>query len=92
MNIMEELYQVILNRQKEPQDGSYTNYLLDAGTEKIAKKFGEEAVETCIAAAKDSKSGVISETADVVYHLLVLLVHMGISLEDIEKELRDRRS
>ena len=92
MNIMEELYQVILNRQKEPQDGSYTNYLLDAGTEKIAKTFGEEAVETCIAAAKDSKSGVISETADVVYHLLVLLVHMGISLEDIEKELRNRRS
>ncbi len=85
MNIMEELYQVILNRQKEPQDGSYTNYLLDAGTEKIAKKFGEEAVETCSAAAKDSKSGVISETADFVYHLLVLRVHRGISLEYIEK-------
>ena len=89
---MSELYQVVLNRQKEPQDGSYTNYLLDAGTEKIAKKFGEEAVETCIAAAKADKQGVIEETADVVYHLLVLLVHMGISLEDIEKELRNRRS
>ncbi|MBR1796825.1 MAG: phosphoribosyl-ATP diphosphatase [Clostridiales bacterium] len=92
MDIMKELYNVILNRKKEPQDGSYTNYLLDAGTEKIAKKVGEEAVETVIAAAQGSKEGVVSEIADVVYHLLVLMAHMGISLEDVEKELRGRRS
>ncbi|MCR5275509.1 MAG: phosphoribosyl-ATP diphosphatase [Clostridiales bacterium] len=92
MNITNELYNVILNRQKEPQEGSYTNYLLDAGTEKIAKKVGEEAVETAIAAAKGSKSDVIAEIADVEYHLLVLMVHMGITLEDVEKELRGRRS
>ena len=92
MNITNELYNVILNRQKEPQEGSYTNYLLDAGTEKIAKKVGEEAVETAIAAAKGIKSDVIAEIADVEYHLLVLMVHMGITLEDVEKELRGRRS
>jgi phosphoribosyl-ATP pyrophosphohydrolase/phosphoribosyl-ATP pyrophosphohydrolase/phosphoribosyl-AMP cyclohydrolase len=91
MNILSELYNVVLNRQKDPQEGSYTNYLLNAGTEKIAKKLGEEAVETAIAAAKDSKQEVIEETADVIYHLLVLMVHMGITLDDIEKELRDRR-
>ena len=55
MNIIKNFTVLSLNRQKEPQEGSYTNYLLDAGTEKIAKKFGEEAVETCIAAAKDQQ-------------------------------------
>lgn len=91
MDIIKELYSVILDRQKNPTEGSYTNYLLDAGTEKIAKKVGEEAVEVAIAAAKGSKPDVISEIADVEYHLLVLMAHMGITLEDVEKELRERR-
>lgn len=92
MDITKELYNVVLNRQKDPQEGSYTNYLLEAGTEKIAKKLGEEAVETAIAAAKRSKPEVISEISDVIYHTLVLMVDMGITPEDIEKELRGRRS
>lgn len=92
MTIIEELYNVVLNRQKNPAEGSYTNYLLNEGTEKIAKKVGEEAVETAIAAAKGSKSEVVGEISDVLYHILVLMVHMGISLDDIEKELRGRRS
>lgn len=92
MDITKELYNVVLNRQKDPQEGSYTNYLLEAGTEKIAKKVGEEAVETAIAAAKGSKTEVIEEISDVIYHLLVLMVNMGITPDDLEKELRSRRS
>jgi phosphoribosyl-ATP pyrophosphatase (EC 3.6.1.31)/phosphoribosyl-AMP cyclohydrolase (EC 3.5.4.19) len=92
MNIIEELYSVVLSRQKNPTEGSYTNYLLGEGTEKIAKKVGEEAVETAIAAAKGSKGEVVGEISDVIYHLLVLMVHMGITPDDIEKELRGRRS
>ncbi|MBP5180744.1 MAG: phosphoribosyl-ATP diphosphatase [Clostridiales bacterium] len=92
MNIIEELYSVVLNRQKNPTEGSYTNYLLNEGTEKIAKKVGEEAVETAIAAAKGSKPEVVGEISDVIYHMLVLMVNMGITPDDIEKELRGRRS
>ena len=91
MTIINELYNVVMDRKKEPQDGSYTNYLLDAGTDKIAKKVGEEAVETAISAAKGDKQEVVAEIADVIYHLLDLMVHMGITLDDVEKELRGRR-
>jgi len=91
MSILNELYDVVLGRQNDPQEGSYTNYLLESGTEKIAKKVGEEAVETAIAAAKGSKKEVVEEISDVIYHLLVLMVDMGITPDDIEKELRDRR-
>ncbi len=91
MSILNELYDVVLGRQNDPQEGSYTNYLLESGTEKIAKKVGEEAVETAIAAAKGSKTEVVEEISDVIYHLLVLMVDMGITPDDIEKELRDRR-
>ena len=91
MTIINELYNVVMDRKKEPQDGSYTNYLLDAGTDKIAKKVGEEAVETAISAAKGDKQEGVAEIADVIYHLLVLMVHMGITLDDVEKELRGRR-
>ena len=91
MDIIKELYSVILDRQKNPEEGSYTNYLLGKGTEKICKKVGEEAVETAIAAAKGDKSEVIAEIADLEYHVLVLMADMGITLDDIEKELRSRR-
>lgn len=91
MDIIKELYSVILDRQQNPVEGSYTNYLLGKGTEKIAKKVGEEAVETAIAAAKKSKTEVIGEIADLEYHVLVLMADMGISLDDLEKELRSRR-
>ena len=64
MDIISELYNVVLNRQKDPQEGSYTNYLLEAGTEKIAKKLGEEAVETAIAAAKSELQKAIDGKAD----------------------------
>lgn len=91
MDIFKELFGVILDRKANPTEGSYTNYLFDAGTEKIAKKVGEEAVETAIAAAKGDKNDVVGEIADLQYHLLVLMAHMGITLEDLDKELRERR-
>ena len=91
MDIMQELYAVILDRRENPVEGSYTNYLMNKGTEKIAKKVGEEAVEVCIAAAKKDKNGVIGEIADLQYHLLVLMADQGITLEDVNSELRNRR-
>ena len=91
MDIIRELYSVVIDRQQHPVEGSYTNYLLEKGTEKIAKKVGEEAVETVISSAKRNKEETVAEIADLIYHSLVLMVDMGISLEDIEKELRGRR-
>lgn len=91
MDIIRELYSVILDRQKNPEEGSYTNFLFGKGTEKIAKKVGEEAVETAIAAAKDNKDEVIGEIADLTYHVLVLMAQLNISLDDVAKELKSRR-
>ena len=91
MQIIDELYRVVIDRKEHPVEGSYTNYLLEKGTEKIAKKVGEEAVETAIAAAKNDRSEIIAEIADLHYHLLVLMADRGITLDDVEKELRSRR-
>lgn len=91
METLRELYEVILDRKANPQEGSYTNYLLDKGTEKIAKKVGEEAVETAIAAAKEDRQEIIGEIADVIYHILVLMADQDITLEDVQKELVSRR-
>ena len=90
MNEFDALYAMVLNRQSNPEEGSYTNYLLDKGVEKICKKVGEEATEVVIAACSQSKEDVINETSDLVYHLFVLLVEKGISLEEIEAELNRR--
>lgn len=92
MDVTQELYNVIIGRKETPVEGSYTNYLLNKGTEKIAKKVGEEAVETAIAAAKNSKQEVIEEIADLEYHVLVLMADMGITLDEVRQELKSRRS
>lgn len=91
MTIIEDLYAVIEDRKANPVEGSYTNYLMNKGVEKISKKIGEEAVETAIAAVKNNKEATAEEIADVTYHLLVLMSHMGISIEDVEAVLRNRR-
>lgn len=91
MDIMQELYRVIMDRKANPVEGSYTNYLMSKGTEKIAKKVGEEAVETAIAAAKKDKNEVVAELADLEYHMLVLMADMGITLDDLYGELESRR-
>ncbi len=92
MDILRELYSVIIDRKEHPVEGSYTNYLFDKGTDKISKKLGEEAVEVVIAASQRDRKEIIQEIADLEYHLLVLMADRGITLDDVETELRSRRS
>jgi len=89
-SVLNELYSVIERRKEERPDGSYTTYLFNSGLDKILKKVGEEATET-IVAAKNNDGRLSSETADLLYHLLVLLVQRGISLDEISRELKQRR-
>ena len=87
---LEELYAIIKGRKETPKEGSYTNYLFDRGLDKILKKVGEEATEVVIAAKNEDPRELVYETADVLYHLLVLLVEKGISYEAILEELASR--
>lgn len=87
---LEELYDIIKGRKETPKEGSYTNYLFDKGLDKILKKVGEEATEVVIAAKNEDSRELVYETADVLYHLLVLLVEKGISYEAILEELASR--
>jgi phosphoribosyl-ATP pyrophosphohydrolase/phosphoribosyl-AMP cyclohydrolase len=89
--ILDELYQVVLDRQANPREGSYTNYLLDKGLDKICKKVGEEAAEVIIAAKNRQPAELTYEVADLLYHLCVLLVEQKVTLDDIHDELRQRR-
>lgn len=89
-DVLELLYQRIKNRKCYPQEGSYTNYLFDKGKDKILKKVGEEASEVIIAAKNNSQEEVIYETADLTYHILVLLNEMGVSIQTIKDELHKR--
>ena len=90
-DVVQQVYDVICDRKAHPREGSYTNYLLDKGVEKICKKVGEEASETIIAAMKRSKPEVCYEAADLVYHLLVLLFEQGVTPDDLWAELARRR-
>jgi phosphoribosyl-ATP pyrophosphohydrolase/phosphoribosyl-AMP cyclohydrolase len=89
-SILRKVYDVIADRSANPKEGSYTNYLLDKGVEKICKKIGEEASETIIAAVKGATGEVRYESADLIYHLLVLLYNQDITLEEIYQELASR--
>ncbi|MGI6452107.1 MAG: bifunctional phosphoribosyl-AMP cyclohydrolase/phosphoribosyl-ATP diphosphatase HisIE [Syntrophomonadaceae bacterium] len=89
--ILYELFSLIKERQQLMPEGSYTTYLFSKGLDKILKKVGEENAEVIIAAKNRDKSEVIYETADLFYHLLVLLVQQGVELSDIFAELRSRR-
>lgn len=84
------LYTFLLGRKTNPKEGSYTNYLFDEGIEKILKKVGEESAEVIIAAMKQDRDETISEMADLTYHLLVLLAHIGIEPQDILNKLESR--
>lgn len=87
---LEDLYAIIKGRKETPKEGSYTNYLFDKGLDKILKKVGEEATEVVIAAKNENPRELVYETADVLYHLLVLLVEKGVSYEAILEELASR--
>lgn len=88
---LQQLYQVILNRRADPQEGSYTCYLFDKGLDKILKKVGEECAETIIAAKNGVPSDTVGEISDLIYHLMVMMAEQGIPLEDVLAEL-DRRA
>ena len=87
---LEGLYQLLLGRKKELPEGSYTTYLFRKGIDKILKKVGEESPEVIIAAKADDRAETIYEIADLAYHVMVLMVQMGISVEDIRAELASR--
>ncbi|WP_024833083.1 bifunctional phosphoribosyl-AMP cyclohydrolase/phosphoribosyl-ATP diphosphatase HisIE [Ruminiclostridium josui] len=89
--ILHEVYNVIVDRTVNPKEGSYTNYLFTKGLDKILKKVGEEAAEVIIAAKNKSKEEIRYEVSDLMYHLMVLLVERGLTLEDIYGELKGRR-
>ena len=80
------LYDLIEGRKTDPQEGSYTSYLFDKGLEKILKKVGEECTEVIIAGGKRDRAETIFEISDLAYHVLVLMIELGISVEDITKE------
>lgn len=86
----EGLYELIKGRKMEPKEGSYTTYLFNKGMDKILKKVGEESTEVIIAAAKGDREETVFEIADVCYHILTLMVQMGISVKDITAELEKR--
>lgn len=87
---MRGLYELLLGRQKERPQGSYTTYLFEKGLDKILKKVGEECTEVIIAGKADDKKETIYEIADLAYHVMVLMVQMGISVEEIQSELASR--
>ena len=86
----EGLYHLIEGRKTNPKEGSYTSYLFDKGLEKILKKVGEESTEVIIAGSKRDKEETVFEISDLAYHVLVLMIELGISVEDITRELEKR--
>ena len=90
MSELRELYQTALDRKENPEEGSYTAYLYAKGLEKILKKVGEEASEVMIAAMKDDKEELIGEINDLLYHLVVLMVEKGVTLDEVEEVMRLR--
>ncbi len=89
--ILEEVYKIVEDRKKNPKKNSYTTYLFEEGIDKILKKVGEETSEVIIGAKNNSKEETVYEISDLIYHLTVLMVDMGISYDDIYKELESRR-
>ena len=87
---LQGLMQLLEGRKTEKKEGSYTTYLFEKGIDKILKKVGEECTEVIIAGKADDKKETVYEIADLCYHVMVLMIQMGISLEDIHKELASR--
>ena len=87
---LEALYDLLVGRNKQRPEGSYTTYLFEKGREKILKKVGEECTEVVIGAMKDSREETIYEISDLCYHVLVLMVSCGITIYDIRAELASR--
>lgn len=87
---LQSLYQTVVGRKEEKKEGSYTCYLFEKGLDKILKKCGEECSEVIIAAKNGDNRETVLEISDLLYHLMVLMVNEGISLEEVETELEKR--
>lgn len=91
-NQIEQEFETIVDRKNSSDEGSYTAYLFSKGKEKILKKVGEESSEVIIASMANNKEELVGEICDLTYHVLVLMAEMGLTLEDINKELEKRRN
>lgn len=89
-DVLKQLYEVVINRKNNPQEGSYTCYLFDKGLDKILKKVGEESAEVIIAAKGDNNNDTANEICDLLYHLIVLMVQNNIPLDDVMAILNER--
>ena len=87
---MDGLYELLEGRKKDMPEGSYTTYLFQKGMDKILKKVGEESTEVIIAGKANDKKETVYEIADLAYHIMVMMVEMGISVDDVRKELASR--
>ncbi|WP_125771171.1 phosphoribosyl-ATP diphosphatase [Companilactobacillus furfuricola] len=94
MQNLDELYEMIVDRKKNPKEGSYTDYLFNKGLDKILKKVGEESTEVVVAAKNPDKprgdGELVYESADLLYHLCVLWVEQGVTFDQIKTELAKR--
>lgn len=90
MDMLQELYETVLERKGNQVEGSYTCYLLEKGEDKILKKCGEECAEVIIAAKNHKNEETVMEIADLLYHLTVLMVNQGIPFTEVEQELARR--
>jgi phosphoribosyl-ATP pyrophosphohydrolase/phosphoribosyl-AMP cyclohydrolase len=88
--VLNRLYAVVESRKRERPEDSYTTYLFNQGLDKILKKVGEESAETIIAAKNDDREALVKESSDLLYHMIVLLVERGLSLQEVSAELRER--
>lgn len=89
--VLQEVFDVITDRLANPREGSYTNYLFGKGLDKILKKIGEEACEVVVASKNGDHNEIKAEVADLLYHVMVLLVERGMLLQDVYKELKNRK-
>lgn len=90
MDAFKDMYDVVVDRWANPQEGSYTCYLFDKGIDKILKKCGEECTEMVIAAKNNDKEELANEINDLLYHMIVLMAERGVTVEDIEEIMIER--
>jgi len=90
MQAFKDMYDVIVDRRANPQEGSYTCYLFEKGLDKILKKCGEECTEMVIAAKNNDKEELVNEINDLLYHMEVLMAQCGVTVEDVEKIMEER--
>lgn len=90
-DVINDLYEVVLDRKKNGEEGSYTKYLFDKGLDKILKKVGEESTEVIIAAKNNNEEELVGEICDLTYHLMVMMAEKNIDIKLVEAELQKRR-